>query len=572
MRDSNRIRQFRELSRLFFARFTENDLICLDGDTRAALIGVVSLLVAPGVFLPFLEYLAFSSYPLAFAPWHARDMAALPNTVAHIAFSMTALGLFTVFEWDAILPDRRDVAVLRPLPVGLGTMFAARICALFGLWIVLTLAADGVSGWFFPVAVVQNAPAGILLWHIRGHMMALVVANLFIFLALVGIQGLLMSLLGWRRFRRWSPCAQFLLVVLLLSQFFLSIGQAWGIHTHAPPPPLVAALPPWWFTALNETQIGWHVPLFVNLTRFVPWALALSAALSAVTYALSYRRSVARAFDEHDASSGAPSRISAFLARTVNRLLVRKPAERAAFYFVWQTVTRNRAHRTLMAAWIGAGMALVLQSVTAAMAAGNHRWWADQAGPLLPAFIVLPIFLVTGLRYSFTVPSELRANWLFRVSAAEDPAEYVAGVRKAALLLVVAPLLSLLAPVYLLLWGWKTGGLHVLFGTVSAWLLLEAQLLSLEKVPFTCSYVPGKANLKSWWTIYVLGYLGYVALWSWLDLRILKSPGLMVWFLLGAIIARFAMERHRRRTDAPKSDLVFDERPEPAVRTLELQG
>ena len=82
--------------------------------------------MSPGVFLPFIEYIQFSSYPLGFLSWRARDLAALPDTVLHIAFSMTVLGLFTVFEWDAILPDRRDVAVLGPMPVGLTTMFAAQ--------------------------------------------------------------------------------------------------------------------------------------------------------------------------------------------------------------------------------------------------------------------------------------------------------------------------------------------------------------------------------------------------------------------------------------------------------------
>jgi hypothetical protein len=136
--------QFRELARLFAGRFLENDLICVDGDTRGTLIGVLSLLIAPGVFGPMLTYLQFGSAPLCFMPWQARDMVAIPHKLLHIALSMTALGLFTVFEWDAILPDRRDVAVLRPFPVGLGTLFAAKVSALFLFWGVLT-PADGIS-------------------------------------------------------------------------------------------------------------------------------------------------------------------------------------------------------------------------------------------------------------------------------------------------------------------------------------------------------------------------------------------------------------------------------------------
>src|SRR6266545_1092212 len=183
-----RIRQFQELSRLFLGRFVENDLICVDGDTRGTLIGVLSLLIAPGVFLPFLEYIQFGSYPLVFQGWQVRDLAAVPDKVLHIALSMTVLGLFTVFEWDAVLPDRRDIAVLRPLPVGMGVMFAARISALFQFWVIFTLAVDGVSTWFFPMAVAQNAPFEVLLRSIRSQAVAVLAANAFMFLAVLAIQ------------------------------------------------------------------------------------------------------------------------------------------------------------------------------------------------------------------------------------------------------------------------------------------------------------------------------------------------------------------------------------------------
>ncbi|MGD0578803.1 MAG: hypothetical protein ABSC08_07735, partial [Bryobacteraceae bacterium] len=84
---------------------------------RRAVVDHVSFTIAPGLFLPLLEYIFFSSYPLGFLPWWQHDLAATPDKIVYIALSMTVLGLVTVFEWDAILPDRRDVAVLPPLPV-----------------------------------------------------------------------------------------------------------------------------------------------------------------------------------------------------------------------------------------------------------------------------------------------------------------------------------------------------------------------------------------------------------------------------------------------------------------------
>ena len=101
-----------------------------------------------------------------------------------------------------------------------------------------------------------------------------------------------------------------------------------------------------------------------------------------------------------------------------------------------------------------------------------------------------------------------------------------------------------------------------------AWLLLEAQMAGLEKLPFTCSYVPGKANVRSWWTLYVAAYLIYTGGLCWLDLKILQEPSRIVWFLVAAWGVHFGIGRYRSRDLL----LTFDERPAPAVLTLELRG
>jgi hypothetical protein len=563
--------QFRELKGLFFGRFLENDLICVDGDTRGTLIGILSLLIAPGLFLPLLEYIMFSSYPLGFGPWWHRDLAAVPDKIMHVALSMTVLGLMTVFEWDAILPDRRDVAVLSPLPVSLGTLFGAKLAALAKFWLVFTLAVDLAPAILFPAAVVQKAPDGILAWYMLCHSLSLLAANVFVFLTMVAIQGWLMTILGLRRFRRVAPFAQFVLIVGLLCLFFLSIGLAFGLDGNDPTPALLRVLPAWWFLGMGQVALGWRMPLFDGLAPLALPAIAIAAAAAASGYALSYRRSIFRSFEEQDGPAGEPGRVARLLAAAMNRWLVRTPSERASFYFVWHTVMRSRSHRLLVAAWAGAGTALVFQGIAGAMAGGFHGWWQDPAGPLLPAPIVLPLLLITGLRYAFTVPSDLRSNWLFQMGCG-NPSEYLAGARKAALLLTLAPLACVLLPVHLVLWGWIIGGLHVLFGIVMAAVLVEAQMAGLDKLPFTCSYVPGKANVKSWWTIYVTAYLIYVGGLCWLDLKILERPWLFVPFAVGAAGALWGIREYRRRRFNPDFRLVYDERPVPAVLTLELPG
>ena len=165
---------FRELTKLFFRRFLENDLISLDADTRPSLVNILALVAAPGVFLPVLELVLYAA--AYYTPLPERDLGSLQEKAFYLCFSMTALGIATVLEWDTLLPDRRDYAVLRPLPVRLGTILAAKIAALAGFWAILTIAINGFSSLVFPMAVLQREGFAALVWFIRCHVLAVLPA------------------------------------------------------------------------------------------------------------------------------------------------------------------------------------------------------------------------------------------------------------------------------------------------------------------------------------------------------------------------------------------------------------
>lgn len=565
------MRTFRELSRLFFGRFLENDLICLDGDTSATLAGVLALLAAPGLFIPFFEFVNYGSAPACYFPWYLRDLASIPDKALHVALAMTVLGIVTVLEWDAILPDRRDYAVLRPLPIRLSVLFAAKVFSLVRFWAVFTVVISALPAIFFPIAVVQKGSFDILAWFIRCHVVAVLAGNAFIFLAMIGVQGLMLNVLGWRGYRRFAPYAQSILIALLLVMFFVSIGAAIGMKPAGPANSLMLALPPVWFVGLYENELGWTQPVFQHLAHRAWLALGLAAAFASVAYALSYRRSAAKSFEDAEGPAAVPGRLAGALTALANRWLLRTPAERASFHFVWHTLMRSRSHRVLVASCAGVGFAIVFQSLAGVIASGSRTWWQSPQGVLLPAPLVMSLFLIAGMRYAFTVPSELRANWLFQAAGTGAPGEYMSGMRKAAAIIGIIPLFSVLFAIHVALWGWATGALHTLFGMIVAYLLIDVLLVGLEKLPFTCSYVPGKSNLKATWPLYLAGYLGYVSLFSAIEYLILEEPSRFILFVSAAAMAKVGIEMYRRHLLAGEFALVYDERPEPAVRTLGLQ-
>jgi hypothetical protein len=565
------IRQFRELTRLFFERFLENDLICLDGDTRGTLVGVLALLAAPGLFIPFFELLQFSSWPLSVAAWQDRDLVALPNKVLHLGLSMTVLGIVTVLEWDAILPDRRDFAVLRPLPISLRTMFAAKVAALLQFWAVFTAVISALPSVLFPFAVLQRGDLSVLLNFIRSHVVAVLACNGFVFLAMITVQGVLLNALGWRNYRRLAPYLQTCLIAVLLGMFFLSMGIAFQLDPGSPNEPIFSALPAVWFLGLYQVQLGWSNPIFQALAGRAVAALLIATVVATVTYAMSYRRSVTMQFEQADLPRAKPGRCRTLATRLLHRWFLPTTAERASFHFVCQTIARSRGHRVLVAGYAGVGFALVFQSLVGVIAGGHPDWWRHAAGPLMPAPVVLSLFLLAGLRYAYTVPAELRANWIFQLAGSAKPEELLRGVRKATAVITVLPLFVLPLPLHVALWGWSISLVHTVFGGVVSFLLMEVVLLSLGKMPFTCSYVPGKANLKATWPVYVLLYLGYVALCTWVEILILSDRMRLAWFVAAAAVCHAALSTWRRRLLQDDFALLYDEVPEPVVRTLGLQ-
>ncbi len=561
-------RQFRELVKLFFGKFLENDLICLEGDTLSPLINMLALVAAPGAFLSVMANFVYG--PMYIHPVWVRDVASLQDKGLYLSFSMAVLGILVVLEWDTLLPDRRDYNVLQPFPIRLGTILTAKIAALAGLWAVFTAAINLVSTVLFPMVVVQNGNLETVIWFTRGHAIAILAANAFMFLALISLQGLLIHVLGWRWFRRVSPYAQVLLIAGLLLMFFSSGAITHGLRPSQASSGPMRFFPPAWFIGLYQSELGWKQAVFSELASRGKLALGIAAAAAALAFALSYKRDVSRSLELFDTCPAGRRRFGAAVASLLDRLMLRNPAERAAFHFVWQTAFRSRRHRGVLAAWAGVGFALLAQAIAGLIAGGSRAWWRDPGGVLLPAPIVLSLFLLCGMRHAFALPAELRANWLFQISGRGDAAGYLPGVRKAMWVTTIVPLFALLLPVYAALWGWKTTALHLLFGLVVAWLILEALLARFVKLPFTCSYVPGKINVKAFWPVYVIGFLVYVTLFSKFETLVLAQPARIVWLFAFAAAVKAGIALHRRRLRPEDSRLVFDERPDPAVRTLNL--
>jgi hypothetical protein len=376
--------------------------------------------------------------------------------------------------------------------------------------------------------------------------------------------------LGYRLFRRVSPYVQFGLVALLILMFLVSGRMVSLLQPYAATnSPAIYTFPPLWFLGWYQTQLGWTNPVFRDLAATARMAVGWTTVAALVAYLVSYKRHVEHSLESVDALSWAPTALDRTVTRLLDRLVVRNSLQRAAFYFVWQTLTRSRRHKLFFAAYVAGGCALIFEGLTVLVARGGNSWMYRPIPELLPAPVILAFFILCGMRHVFAVPAELRANWLFQVSDRGEGGQCLAGVRKAMIVLGVAPLFALLLPLHVLFWGWQAALLHMTFGIVISCLLVDVLLANFEKFPFTCSYLPGKANLKVSWPIYLFAFTTYVSALLTLEYWMFQRPLRFAWLLALVILVRVALAVYRWRIGHEVA-LVYDEQPEPLVRTLNL--
>jgi hypothetical protein len=359
-------------------------------------------------------------------------------------------------------------------------------------------------------------------------------------------------------------------VALLILMFLLSGRIVSELKPYATVNPAsVYLFPPLWFLGFYQTQLGWTNPVFRELAASARMAAGWTTAAALATYLLSYKRHVTHSLESADEFATIPSAMDRFVERALDRFVVRDRLQQATFYFIWKTLTRSRRHKLLFAAYVAAGCAVIFEGLAVMVARGGNSWMYRPSPELLPAPLILAFFILCGMRHVFAVPAELRANWVFQVSDRGEARRCLAGVKKSMLVVGVLPLIALLLPLHVLFWGWRTALLHMLFGTVVSWLLVEVLLVNFEKLPFTCSYLPGKANLKVSWPIYLFGFTTYVSVFLTLEYWMLQRPVRFVWLAAVVALVQLALFIYRWRVGRDVA-LVFDEQPEPLVRTLNL--
>lgn len=546
------------LARTFFGRFFENDLLPPGLPQVQLVIWGIAVLAAPGYMVAFRSGIKYSALG-KFSPSRLPDTMLL-DQLLFITFGMMALGLVALVIWEGVFPDRRDVRVLGVLPLPVRAHVAGRLAAMGAV------AALFSAGMNLPPAVIYgptlwlHGGAGDPLRAGAAHLAVAGMAGLFVFFLLIAAQGVLLNLFGRRLAQGLGLALQTGFVVLLL-QMFLFVPYFAPLvrdefRSEAAGP--MAFFPVTWFLGLYQVLAG--SPRTVNPAYPVA---AVSATLAVVVFATallagSYRRLVRMAIETPSPGSRAPAARLRRAADAIARTLVPDPLQRTIAAFTLRTIARSRSHRMLLAMYVGVAAALVVSATIPVLVGRGPSAFGAPHLAWLSAPLIIYFFTLCGMRVTASIPAEIRANWVFRLHAPDDrmPA-IVGGFRVALIAAVVAPLALAAWAGATILWGAHDGTIHALVTAALGVALVDVLLIGFRKIPFACTYFPGKSRVRTMWPFYAIAFSLYAYSLAALEARALRDPLLLAGGLaaIAAVVAVLGVVR--RRTLQPPPGLTF---------------
>jgi hypothetical protein len=544
--------QFMTLYRLFLGRVVDLEILSKEADTTRlvaqfmTILSGISLLLA----LPVLLAMGGVGAEEAWTPEHF-----------FIATTLFVVGGVSVMSWDAALPDRLDVLVLATLPVRMSTLFAAKVLALFSAPALAVVSLNAFTGLLWPLLFMSRGHRflhAMRAWP--AYWITMIGAAVSIFCSLLVLRALLQNILPRQLFLRLSAIVQAVVLCGLLCLFFLEPSLASVNALTAPENQRVLAwLPAYWFLGMFQQLNGSMEPQFVWLAQRAYWVLGASLIASAAMVMLSYLRMLPKIVEQPDIVPASRSFALPFWMGNA--------FHQAILLFSVRTLLRSRQHRMILSFYVGIGLAIVVgYGMTAAGKASNGT-----AIPVtwLLASVLLVVLPVLALRVVAAMPISLQANWIMQMTQVRPGRSYRRAVRLSWLMMTVLPAVLLVGAVFLRRFTSGPAWMHLTLLLVLGLLTVELCLISFAKVPFACSYMPGKANVHVlFWTLppviaIVRQELGF-------ENKMFLRPGLFAGFvgLLLVISAGVALatEIKSRRSGG----LLFEERLDDELVTLGL--
>ncbi|WP_158822961.1 hypothetical protein [Granulicella sp. S156] len=541
--------QFRVVYRQFLLRVIDLEALSIQADvTRflgqfAGVLLMISLIYSLG---PLFHVVTFSQ--------------ALQMEQSLISMTMLVIGLITVVSWDAAFPDRRDVLVLAPLPIAPRTILCAKVAASVAILGIAVLTLNTLPSIECAVVLgTHHGSYGGVLRSFAAYWFTLAAASAFLYCSVLTVQGFSALLLPRRVFLRLSAILQLVAFGLFLAAYFLQPDLPTYALMAAPENhQALMRFPCFWFFALGDELNGTLPPALMWLAWRAWIGLGFAVSGAAASLLLCYVRTLRKTVEEPDL---VPAAGGLHWAPHFGSSL-----QTAIALFCIRSLTRSRQHRVAFAFYLAIVFAIALSLVRTALAASVH-------GPptmdfMLCTFLMMS-FAVVGLRNVFSLPISLTANWVLRITQLHPTQKYLAATRWSLILFAALPVWIGSALLSFSFRPLHEIAAHLAVLALLGFIFADLSLIGFYKVPFTCSYLPGKSNIQFVFWGFLALFLPLAMLGAEYERRVLNDPvrfSCVIGALVAVALGLWAFNRYR----AKSAVLYFEELPEEVITTLGL--
>ena len=551
---------------------------------KRMLLGGIGIFYGAGFLLTRMYAGRYARLSAASSPEPYRR-ALLGDDLLIIGLPMLLVAFVTLLVSHSLFPDERDFRILGPLPVRKSVVFGAKLGALL-LFTGLFIAAAHIA--LVPLMLLTSMNPWrehAVLARFAMLVIASVAASAFTVLAVTTIVGVLMLALSRSRLHALiAMMKSVMLAVLVLCVPLVFHLPALGTSL-AEGAVWLTLLPPAWFVGLQRVLLGSVDPWFVRLAALALTALAAVAIIVSVTYTLLFKqfeRLMLRTAaisppwfktDRTTAFAHGPSNVEGpVLSEVEGPVLseVEGSAFRAVYRFTIATLHRSQLHQGVLVGLSACGVGIAMNRFIGADLGG----WLGTGGPLpsslASAAMWTPFALMfacgLGVRAALALPMEHRANWIFRLT--EDEAtrrEQLRAVDHVVTMYVVGVPVAAALPVLWMALGPTAviaAGIVALVGLV----FVHAVLLDWRRIPFTCSYLPGKRFITHSLVLGFVAYLIFTLAGGWL-VRAAAAGTKQALILAVALSIVAGLLRWRRLAIWSETPLMFeDEFPDQPVQ------
>jgi len=410
--------------------------------------------------------------------------------------------------------------------------------------------------------------AGLLRWY-AAYWFIMLAAGAFVYFGLLGVQGLAAQLLPRRLFLRSSGWLQLTVFSLFVAVYFLEpevdgLGTliAWPMHRW------VAGVPSYWFLGLFHELNGSMHSVFGPLAGRAWIALGASVCVASGAHAHFWTLTLRRIAEQPEINAGPRGNLR--LPRFGTQ------AQTAIGQFAIRTLARSRQHRLILAFYWGIGMAitiLLLQTldISPSLPDGPVNDVLHEASTaVMGTSVILLVLATVGTRVVFALPLQLPANWIYRSIGVRGGPEVLAATRRALLSLSVAPVWLVTACMCFYFWPWREAAAHLAILGLLGIALTDLALQGFHKIPFACSYLPGKAPVHMIF-LAACGLMWLIQLGADFERQALHEPRTAA-ALLGVLAAVAAAVRYATavRARSGSLDLQYEEVRPPVLMGLGL--